>query len=102
MKFYEILKELKKGFVFTITDYDEYDNTGGACSYSQRYEKLENGKWKQSFHTSSRNYYCEYCGTFQNGECSCSGEYEEMSSEDTARVLDYSWNHDPNCEIRIK
>ena len=104
-EFNELLKEVKKGYVITITDYSEYEagksNDGGAYSYTQRYEKLENGNWKLSYHTSSIFYYCEFCGTFQNGECSCNEEYEEVSLGELARILEYSWA-DPKHGVRIK
>jgi len=105
MKFYGLLKELKTGAVITVTDYSEYEsgksNTGGAYSYSQRYEKLENEIWKLSFHTSSSFNYCEYCGQFINGECNCYEEYEQVSMEEVAGILEYAWS-DPNHGVRVK
>ena len=104
-EFNERLKELKTGFIITITDYSEYEpeksNTGGAYSYTQRYEKMENGNWKLSFYTSSSFSYCECCGTFQNGECSCNEEYDEISSEEFAEILEYAW-HDPKHGVYFK
>lgn len=100
----EILNELNKGSVATMTDYSQYEeaksNDGGAYSFTQRYEKLDNGNFKLSFFTSSNFDYCSSCGSFHNGECSCDGVNSEYSPQEVARTLEHYWE-DPECSITI-
>jgi hypothetical protein len=101
----QILKSLKDGDIATMTDYSQYEvgksNDGGAYSFTQRYEKQQNGKWKLSFHTSSNFDYCECCGSFHNGECNCDGEHAEYSTKEVAKFLESEWKSE-GYEITIK
>ena len=104
-EFKKILKELKEGSVITVTDYSDYDyqycTTGGAYSYTESYKKLENGKFEVEYSTSSSFNYCEYCGQFINGECNCYEEYEQISIEELAEILEYAW-YAPEHEVYLK
>lgn len=104
-EFKELLKELKTGSVIRITDYSEHDPgksvTGGAYSYTERYKKLENGKFEVEYSTSSAFHYCPFCGQFTSGECNCYEEYEQISLEEFAEILEYAW-YAPNYGVYVK
>jgi hypothetical protein len=99
-----ILKSLEKWSVVTMTEYSQYEdrncNDGGAYSFTQCYEKTENGMWKLSFYTSSSFDYCPCCGSFHNGECSCDGNHQQYATKEVARFLESNWE-DPEIEIEI-
>lgn len=85
-----------------LSDYSDYEsdkcNNGGCYGFWEDYDRLENGNWELSFHTTADFDYCPCCGSFNDHHVwsdeadiydsgfSC-GKFETVSTEELVNII---------------
>ena len=108
MMLVEIKKAVRDSKVIRIYDYSEYNpdlcNNGGCYEYWDKYEKLDNGKFRVSYHTSAEFKFCPVCGMFGDhydyeieskfaSEHIC-GDYKQVTKNELVQLIASLQNND--------